>query len=110
MNAHILIGVTPDKKHKAILHCADYAQVKKAFIAMKQSNEFSKVEIWSRANGLEKSKRLRQSNGKNEKSSSTPTSAEITDVEIPEESEDFGVETPVAEVAETSTKRKKKGK
>jgi len=110
MNAHILIGVTPDKKHKAILDCADYAQVKKAFIAMKQSNEFSKVEIWSRANGLEKSKRLRQLNGKSEKLSLTLTSAEFADVEIPEESEDFDVETPITEVAETSTKRKKKGK
>lgn len=110
MNAHMLIGVTPDKKHKAILDCADYAQVKKAFIAMKQSDEFSKVEIWSRANGLEKSKRLRQSSGRSEKPNFSSTSAEIADVEIPEESEDFGVETPVAEVVETSTKRKKKGK
>ena len=53
MNSHILVGYVFDKTHRVVLDGAPYAQIKKAY------NE-TKLEIWSRANGLEKSKRLKR--------------------------------------------------
>ena len=110
MNSQILIGVTRDKKHKVVLDGATYAEIKKAFLGMKTSDEFIKLEIWSRANGLEKSKRLRRA-------AEVPKSdTEVSDVDIeiestteekPEsDSEDFKVEEPV----KTASFKKKKGK
>jgi len=104
MNAHILIGFTSGRKYKVVLDCADYAQVKKTFIATKQSDEFSKLEIWSRANGLEKSKRLRGRNSESKKETNS------TEVEIAEESEDFDATASIPEVVETPVKKKRKGK
>ena len=60
MNSHILVGYGFDKTHRVVLDGAPYAQIKKAYNETKQSGEFSKLEIWSRANGLEKSKRLKR--------------------------------------------------
>ena len=59
MNSHILVGYGFDKTHRVVLDGA-YAQIKKVYNGTKQSGEFSKLEIWSRANGLEKSKRLKR--------------------------------------------------
>lgn len=60
MNSHILVGYGFDKTHRVVLDGASYAQIKKVYNETKQSGEFSKLEIWSRANGLEKSKRLKR--------------------------------------------------
>ena len=60
MNSHILVGYGFDKTHRVVLDGAPYAQIKKSYNETKQSGEFSKLEIWSRANGLEKSKRLKR--------------------------------------------------
>lgn len=60
MNSHILVGYGFDKTHRVVLDGAPYAQIKKVYNGTKQSGEFSKLEIWSRANGLEKSKRLKR--------------------------------------------------
>lgn len=60
MNSHILVGYGFDKTHRVVLDGAPYAQIKKVYNETKQSGEFSKLEIWSRANGLEKSKRLKR--------------------------------------------------
>lgn len=60
MNSHILVGYGFDKTHRVVLDGAPYAQIKKVYNGTKQSDEFSKLEIWSRANGLEKSKRLKR--------------------------------------------------
>ncbi len=60
MNSHILVGFGFDKTHRVVLDGAPYAQIKKVYNETKQSGEFSKLEIWSRANGLEKSKRLKR--------------------------------------------------
>ena len=110
MNSQILIGVTRDKKHKVVLDGATYAEIKKAFLGMKTSEEFIKLEIWSRANGLEKSKRLRRVAEVSE------PNTEVSDVDIGTEStheekgesdsEDFKVEETVKPVSS----KKKKGK
>ena len=60
MNSHILVGYGFDKTHRVVLDGTPYAQIKKVYNETKQSGEFSKLEIWSRANGLEKSKRLKR--------------------------------------------------
>lgn len=60
MNSYILVGYGFDKTHRVVLDGAPYAQIKKVYNETKQSGEFSKLEIWSRANGLEKSKRLKR--------------------------------------------------
>lgn len=60
MNSHILVGYGFDKTQRVVLDGAPYAQIKKVYNETKQSGEFSKLEIWSRANGLEKSKRLKR--------------------------------------------------
>lgn len=60
MNSHILVGYGFDKTHRVVLDGAPYAQIKKVYNETKQSGEFSRLEIWSRANGLEKSKRLKR--------------------------------------------------
>ena len=60
MNSHILVGYGFDKTHRVVLDAVPYAQIKKVYNGTKQSGEFSKLEIWSRANGLEKSKRLKR--------------------------------------------------
>lgn len=84
MNSHILVGYTFDKKHKVILDSVSYAEVKKTFHAIKESDEFTKLEIWSRSNGLEKSKHLKKSIKEHKE--------KIADVEIAEEDEDFEIE------------------
>ena len=84
MNSHILVGYTFDKKHKVVLDSVSYAEVKKTFHAIKESDEFTKLEIWSRSNGLEKSKHLKKPTKKIQE--------KITDVEISEENEDFEIE------------------
>ena len=84
MNSHILVGYTFDKKHKVVLDSVSYAEVKKTFHAIKESDEFTKLEIWSRSNGLEKSKRLKKPTKKIQE--------KIADVEISEENEDFKIE------------------
>lgn len=110
MNSQILIGVTRDKKHKVVLDGATYAEIKKAFLGMKTSEEFIKLEIWSRANGLEKSKRLRRTAEVSESDtevSDVDIETESTTEEKPEsDSEDFNVEEPV----KTAPYKKKKGK
>lgn len=60
MNSHILVGYGFDKTHRVVLDGAPYEQIKKVYNETKQSGEFSRLEIWSRANGLEKSKRLKR--------------------------------------------------
>lgn len=114
MNSQILIGVTRDKKNKVVLDGATYTEIKKAFLGMKTSEEFIKLEIWSRANGLEKSKRLRRIAEVSESDtevSDVDIEAESTHEEISEEkqesdTEDFKVEEPVKPVSS----KKKKGK
>ena len=110
MNSQVLIGLTRDKKHKVVLDGASYAEIKKAFREIKTSEEFIKLEIWSRANGLEKSKRLRRATEVSE------TDTELSDVNIesdanpefkPEtDSEDFKVD----KSAKPASAKKKKGK
>lgn len=60
MNKQILIGYTHKGHiHKVILDGVDYPEIKAKYNETNESDEFSKIEIWSRANGLEKSKRLK---------------------------------------------------
>lgn len=96
MNSHILVGYGFDKTHRVVLDGAPYAQIKKAYNETKQSGEFSKLEIWSRANGLEKSKRLKRVAENVEEDSA----AENVDTD------DFKIETP----AEEQSKKKRKPK
>ena len=84
MNSHILVGYTFDKKHKVVLDSVSYAEVKKTFHTIKESDEFTKLEIWSRSNGLEKSKHLKKPTKKIQE--------KIADVEIAEGYEDFKIE------------------
>ena len=84
MNSHILVGYTFDKKHKVVLDSVSYAEVKKTFHGIKESDEFTKLEIWSRSNGLEKSKHLKKPTKKIQE--------KISDVEILDEEEDFEIE------------------
>ena len=95
MNSHILVGYGFDKTHRVVLDGAPYAQIKKAYNETKQSGEFSKLEIWSRANGLEKSKRLKRATENVEEDSA----AENVDTD------DFKIETPAPE--EQSGKKRK---
>lgn len=95
MNSHILVGYGFDKTHRVVLDGAPYAQIKKAYNETKQSGEFSKIEIWSRANGLEKSKRLKRAAENIEEDSA----AENVDTD------DFKIETPAPE--EQSGKKRK---
>lgn len=87
MNSHILVGYGFDKTHRVVLDGAPYAQIKKVYNGTKQSGEFSKLEIWSRANGLEKSKRLKRVAENVEEDSA----AENVDTD------DFKIETPAPE-------------
>ena len=96
MNSHILVGYGFDKTHRVVLDGAPYAQIKKVYNGTKQSGEFSKLEIWSRANGLEKSKRLKRVAENVEEDSA----AENVDTD------DFKIETP----AEEQSKKKRKPK
>ena len=95
MNSHILVGYGFDKTHRIVLDGAPYAQIKKVYNETKQSGEFSKLEIWSRANGLEKSKRLKRVAENVEGDSA----AENVDTD------DFKIETPAPE--EQSGKKRK---
>ena len=95
MNSHILVGYGFDKTHRVVLDGAPYAQIKKVYNETKQSGEFSKLEIWSRANGLEKSKRLKRVAENVEGDSA----AENIDTD------DFKIETPAPE--EQSGKKRK---
>lgn len=95
MNSHILVGYGFDKTHRVVLDGAPYAQIKKVYNETKQSGEFSKLEIWSRANGLEKSKRLKRAAEDAEEVSA----AENVDTD------DFRIETPAPE--EQSGKKRK---
>lgn len=94
MNSHILVGYGFDKTHRVVLDGAPYAQIKKVYNETKQSGEFSKLEIWSRANGLEKSKRLKRAAENAEEVS------EAGNVDT----DDFRIETP----AEEQSKKKRK--
>lgn len=95
MNSHILVGYGFDKTHRVVLDGAPYAQIKKVYNETKQSVEFSKLEIWSRANGFEKSKRLKRVAENIEEDSA----AENVDTD------DFKIETPAPE--EQSGKKRK---
>jgi hypothetical protein len=96
MNSHILVGYGFDKTHRVVLDGAPYAQIKKAYNETKQSGEFSKLEIWSRANGLEKSKRLKR----------VAENIEEDSAEKNVDTDDFRIETP----AEEQSKKKRKPK
>lgn len=96
MNSHILVGYGFDKTHRVVLDGAPYAQIKKAYNETKQSDEFSKLEIWSRANGLEKSKRLKRVAENVEEDSAVGNF----------DTDDFRIETP----AEEQSKKKRKPK
>lgn len=96
MNSHILVGYGFDKTHRVVLDGAPYAQIKKAYNETKQSGEFSKLEIWSRANGLEKSKRLKR----------VAENVEEVSAEKNVDTDDFRIETP----AEDQSKKKRKPK
>lgn len=95
MNSHILVGYGFDKTHRVVLDGAPYAQIKKAYNETKQSGEFSKLEIWSRANGLEKSKRLKRA----------AENVEEVSAEKNVDTDDFKIETPAPE--EPSGKKRK---
>ena len=95
MNSHILVGYGLDKTHRVVLDGAPYAQIKKAYNETKQSGEFSKLEIWSRANGLEKSKRLKP----------VAENVEEDSAEKNVDTDDFKIETPAPE--EQSGKKRK---
>lgn len=95
MNSHILVGYGFDKTHRVVLDGAPYAQIKKAYNETKQSGEFSKLEIWSRANGLEKSKRLKRA----------AENVEEVSAEKNVDTDDFKIETPAPE--EQSGKKRK---
>lgn len=96
MNSHILVGYGFDKTHRVVLDGAPYAQIKKVYNETKQSGEFSKLEIWSRANGLEKSKRLKRAAENVEEDSAAGNV----------DTDDFRIETP----AEEQSKKKRKPK
>lgn len=96
MNSHILVGYGFDKTHRVVLDGAPYAQIKKVYNETKQSGEFSKLEIWSRANGLEKSKRLKR----------VAENVEEVSAEKNVDTDDFRIETP----AEDQSKKKRKPK
>lgn len=96
MNSHILVGYGFDKTHRVVLDGAPYAQIKKVYNETKQSGEFSKLEIWSRANGLEKSKRLKRVAENVEEDSAAGNV----------DTDDFRIETP----AEDQSKKKRKPK
>lgn len=96
MNSHILVGYGFDKTHRVVLDGAPYAQIKKVYNETKQSGEFSKLEIWSRANGLEKSKRLKRA----------AENVEEVSAEKNVDTDDFRIETP----AEDQSKKKRKPK
>ena len=96
MNSHILVGYGFDKTHRVVLDGAQYAQIKKVYNETKQSGEFSKLEIWSRANGLEKSKRLKRA----------AENVEEVSAEKNVDTDDFRIETP----AEDQSKKKRKPK
>ncbi len=102
MNSHILVGYTFKKTHKVILDGESYSAIKKAFHEMKASDEFSKLEIWSRTNGLEKSKKLKV---KSDKRLEPVVDEDTQGPETSDESEDFQIE-------ETSSKtpRKRRGR
>lgn len=95
MNSHILVGYGFDKTHRVVLDGAPYAQIKKVYNETKQSGEFSKLEIWSRANGLEKSKRLKR----------VTENVEEDSAERNVDTDDFKIETPAPE--EQSGKKRK---
>ena len=95
MNSHILVGYGFDKTHRVVLDGAPYAQIKKVYNETKQSGEFSKLEIWSRANGLEKSKRLKR----------VAENVEEDSTEKNVDTDDFKIETPAPE--EQSGKKRK---
>lgn len=95
MNSHILVGYGFDKTHRVVLDGAPYAQIKKVYNETKQSGEFSKLEIWSRANGLEKSKRLKRA----------AENVEEVSAEKNVDTDDFKIETPAPE--EQSKKKRK---
>ena len=95
MNSHILVGYGFDKTHRVVLDGAPYAQIKKVYNETKQSGEFSKLEIWSRANGLEKSKRLKRVAENVEEDSAAGNV----------DTDDFKIETPAPE--EQSGKKRK---
>lgn len=95
MNSHILVGYGFDKTHRVVLDGAPYAQIKKVYNETKQSGEFSKLEIWSRANGLEKSKRLKRVVENIEEDSAAGNV----------DTDDFKIETPAPE--EQSGKKRK---
>lgn len=95
MNSHILVGYGFDKTHRVVLDGAPYTQIKKVYNETKQSGEFSKLEIWSRANGLEKSKRLKRVAENVEEDSAAGNV----------DTDDFKIETPAPE--EQSGKKRK---
>lgn len=95
MNSHILVGYGFDKAHRVVLDGAPYAQIKKVYNETKQSGEFSKLEIWSRANGLEKSKRLKR----------VAENVEEDSAEKNVDTDDFKIETSAPE--EQSGKKRK---
>lgn len=95
MNSHILVGYGFDKTHRVVLDGTPYAQIKKVYNETKQSGEFSKLEIWSRANGLEKSKRLKR----------VAENVEEDSAEGNVDTDDFKIETPAPE--EQSGKKRK---
>ena len=95
MNSHILVGYGFVKTHRVVLDGAPYAQIKKVYNGTKQSGEFSKLEIWSRANGLEKSKRLKR----------VAENVEGDSAETNVDTDDFKIETPAPE--EQSGKKRK---
>lgn len=98
MNSHILIGYTLDKTHRVILDGVPYAQIKKAYVQTKKSDKYSKLEIWSRANGLEKSKRL----GKAEES--------FESLDLGNEESSSGEDFKTVEASEPKPSKKRKGK
>lgn len=95
MNSHILVGYGFDKTHRVVLDGAPYEQIKKVYNETKQSGEFSRLEIWSRANGLEKSKRLKRVTENVEEDSAAGNV----------DTDDFKIETPAPE--EQSKKKRK---
>ena len=85
MNRQILIGYNAkDNSHKVILGGVGYPLIKEKFNEIKFSDEFSKVEIWSRSNGLEKSKRLKSKPSEVPVNSNPPP---VDSEEIPESTE-----------------------
>ena len=82
MNKHILVGIrVSGAVHKVILDGVDYCEIKKRYNEIQDNEEFSKVEIWSRANGLEKSKRLKPKQPDAENVPEDVSPSELTDTE-----------------------------